>query len=424
MLPKLLNGPWPDQGDVPEAVREQAVQRILLYWRLRMWVLVLGEAIILFVGIFKDPRHLRAYTVMLILVTLIYVLGLFPRIRFVWLASTVFLLGLHGMLVRGMGGAVALSYMLPYTLATMLLGGRRRLIVQALCVVGFWFNLLYEFAPAWGQLNLLPYFLVSYNILIATITFQGLRFLSRLTTELNNVHVSQEVTQQVTQRSQQFLARVSHELRTPLNSILGFAKLMRRADLPVPQSSYLQQIVEEGEQLNSLISDLLDSAQLSAGKLMLTPADCDVNEICNAIASEIHTLLKPGVTLGTNLLPDLPHLQADPLRLRQIVRNLVGNAAKYTAQGRISLSTRCQAGEIWIEVSDTGPGIPVDQQPQVFVPFLKLDGRSAGIGLGLDIALQLARLHGGDIRLSSIPGEGSTFSVLLPLNGAAQATSL
>src|SRR6185369_7102198 len=101
--------------------------------------------------------------------------------------------------------------------------------------------------------------------------------------DLNTTYVGQEVTQ----RSQQFLARVSHELRTPLNSVLGFAKLLRRTELPEPQSRYLFQIVEEGEQLNHLVSDLLDSAQLSAGKLILAVAPCDVNTICSAVAEEI-----------------------------------------------------------------------------------------------------------------------------------------
>src|SRR6185295_6811062 len=114
--------------------------------------------------------------------------------------------------------------------------------------------------PLGMQLNPPPNMKVAYSILMAAATFQGLRFLNRLAIELNTQHVAQEVTE----RSQQFLARVSHELRTPLNSVLGFAKMLRRAELPQPQANYLGQIVEEGEQLNRLVSDLLDSAQLSA----------------------------------------------------------------------------------------------------------------------------------------------------------------
>jgi two-component system sensor histidine kinase EvgS len=248
-------------------------------------------------------------------------------------------------------------------------------------------------------------------------TFQTLRFLNRLAVELNTTYVAQEVTQ----RSQQFLARVSHELRTPLNSVLGFAKLLRRNALPTSQAGYLAQIIEEGEQLNHLVSDLLDSAQLSAGKLALTPGACDVNAICQAVAEEIRSILKPGVGLKVELDTTLPEIKADGLRLRQAVRNLVGNAAKYTARGEITIrsclktpTSATQPPMITILVSDTGAGIPKEQQALVFVPFVKLDGRSAGVGLGLDIALQLARLHGGDIRLESTVGQGSTFTLEIP----------
>ena len=116
------------------------------------------------------------------------------------------------------------------------------------------------------------------------------------------------------------------------------------------------------------------------------------------------------------LSPDLPVLQADNLRLRQIVRNLVGNAAKYTVRGQITITTAQRGELITVAVRDTGPGIAETQQALVFVPFVKLDGRSAGVGLGLDIARQLARLHGGDICLDSIVGQGSTFTLELPLN--------
>ena len=122
------------------------------------------------------------------------------------------------------------------------------------------------------------------------------------------------------------------------------------------------------------------------------------------------------VALNVALSPDLPTINADEFRLRQIVRNLLGNAAKYTAQGEILIKTMRHDSKIQIAVIDTGPGIPEDQRAMVFVPFVKLDNRSAGVGLGLDIARQLALLHGGDIRLESIVGHGSTFTLELPLS--------
>jgi signal transduction histidine kinase len=412
MWRELLNGPWPDQGDLPLDVRAQAAARIRRYWRERIWIqIILGEAFLALVAHWRAFERPNAYVVPLILVTCCYILGLFPQITLIWLITMVVLFAIHGMVIEGLGGVTAVSYMLPYTFGTMILSGRRRVVVQACCVVAFWFSLLYDFRPLGMQLNPPPNMKVAYSILIAAATFQGLRFLNRLAIELNTTHTAQEVTQ----RSQQFLARVSHELRTPLNSVLGFAKMLRRSELPPKQTDYLNQIIDEGEQLNRLVSDLLDSAQLSTGKLVLKLESCDVNAICQAVTEEIRALLKPTVALNVALSSDVPPIHADEFRLRQIVRNLLGNAAKYTAQGEIVIKTTRRDSKIQIAVSDTGPGIPEDQRAMVFVPFVKLDNRSSGVGLGLDIARQLALLHGGDIRLESVVGHGSTFTLELPL---------
>jgi signal transduction histidine kinase len=302
--------------------------------------------------------------------------------------------------------------MMPYTFAGMLLSGRRRLIVQAWCVMAFWVSLVYEIAISFPHLDPPRYILVSYNILLAAFTFQTLRFLNHLTVEVNTAYVAEKVRYQ----SQQFLARVSHELRTPLNSVLGFAKLLRRTELPDPQAGYLQHVIDEGELLNRLVSDLLDSAHLFTGKLKLTLAPCDLNLICAAVADEHRPAIKPPLALVLDLADGLPPIQGDEMRLRQAVGNLVANAIKHTAQGQITLSTARHGPAILIAIKDTGVGIPEDQQDLIFLPFVQLDHRSAGVGLGLDIARQLVRLHGGDIYLQSTPGQGSTFTIQLPIS--------
>jgi signal transduction histidine kinase len=410
----LLNAPWPEtgaDGDVPERVQAQAALRIRRYWLVQMLLLTGGMVVLWLYAEYQGLIYHRAYLVPVILNGLIGLLGLIPFATPIWLMTTVGALAFQGMLLDGLGGVTAVAFMLPYTFAAMMLPGRKRLAIQALCVVAFWFSLFYEILPGLPQLAPPRLIFVSYNILVATLTFQMLRFLNRLAVELNTAHVAQ----QVTQRSQQFLARVSHELRTPLNSVLGFAKMVRRSDLPEPQASYLEQIVEEGEQLNRLVSDLLDSAHLATGKLKLTLARCDVNVVCRAVAEEVRATLKPGVALRLDLAPDLPPIDADELRLSQIVRNLAVNAAKYTSQGEISITTAQRGASVTVAVRDTGPGIPPEEHEFVFVPFVKRDNRSSGVGLGLDIARQLARLHGGDIRLESEARQGSTFTVSLPI---------
>lgn len=412
----LFDAPWPDQYDLPEAVRQQALLRIRRYWRWLIAPLILAELLLWAVARPQGVPSANAYAVPPLLLSLAFALGQIPRLETFWLIAMVGLFVLHGMLIKGLGGVTGISFILPYTFASLIMAGRRRVFVQAVCVVAFWYSLIYEIVAQTPGLSPPRYFLVSYNILMATLIFQGLRFLSRLGIELNSAYVAEEVTQ----RSQQFLARVSHELRTPLNSVLGFAKMLRRGqNLTETQQGYMQQIVEEGEQLNHLVSDLLDSAHLATGKLTLTLAPCQLNEVCTAVANEIRTLIKPGVSLKVELADGLPTVMADSLRVGQIVRNLVANAVKYTPAGEIAIRTALHGATAQVSVSDTGSGIPDEQQQLVFVPFVKLDNRSAGVGLGLDIAQQLARLHGGVIKLHSTLGQGSTFTLELPLSRTA-----
>jgi signal transduction histidine kinase len=412
MWRELFNAPWPDEENIlPKPVQQQATARIYGYWRSRGWQLVAGEVVLWVAAYQWGVPHVAAYGLLAGIIALVYLLGMLPFTIF-WLVASVALLMLQGMLVTGLGAVTALSYLMPYTLAGMLLSGRRRLLVQAWCVAAFWVSLLYEVTVTVPRLEPPRAFVVSYDILLAAFTFQTLRFLNQLTVEINTVYVAETVRQQ----SHQFLARVSHELRTPLNSVLGFAKMLRRAELPEPQHTYLFHIIEEGELLNRLVSDLLDSAHLSTGKLTLKRQACDVNTICETVAQEHGPALKPPVELRLDLAPDLPPLQGDDMRLRQALGNLVVNAIKHTTQGSITISTRQHASAILIAVTDTGQGIPEDRQKLIFVPFVQLDSHSAGVGLGLDIALQLVRLHGGDIHLQSAIGQGSTFTIELPVS--------
>jgi signal transduction histidine kinase len=202
---------------------------------------------------------------------------------------------------------------------------------------------------------------------------------------------------------------------------MGFAKLLRRGEFTETQAHYLQQIIDESGQLNNLVSDLLDSAHLSTGKLTLNLEACDVNPLCASVAEEQRPTLGQSISLDLDLAPNLPSIQADAMRLRQAVSNLMANAVKYTTHGTISLRTYQHGDCLCIEVRDTGIGIPESQHDLVFIPFVQLDSRRSGVGLGLDIAAQIVRLHGGSIRLQSSPQQGSTFAIELPLKDGQKA---
>lgn len=409
---KLFNTPLLEEGGPPSSsVQREAKRRIRTYWRLRGWLLLLGEIILAAAALRWEVDHSGSYVIMAILIAYVYIMGITPYPTILWLIDLVMLFMVHGMLINGLGAVTALSSMIPYTFSGMLYSGRKRVAIQAWCVIAFWFSLMYEAFSFYQHLDPPRFMLVSYNVLWAAFTFQTLRFLNQLAVEINTVYVAEEVRQQ----SQQFLARVSHELRTPLNSVLGFTKMLRRADLTAAQQQYLHQAIDEGEHLNKLVGDLLDSAHLSTGKVTLKFEPCDVYAVCEVVAEEHRQHLKPAVALKLELSPFLPQISADTMRLRQILGNLVSNAIKHTEQGEICIKGAQHGPMLEIAVRDTGAGIPEDQQAIIFVPFVRLNDRTAGVGLGLDIALQLARLHGGDIRLHSVVGQGSTFTVELPI---------
>ncbi len=409
---KLFNAPWPDTDNVlPLPVQQQAERKIRGYWQKRGWQLLLGEGILYVAAIYQHIKPEWVYGLLALLITAAYALSFVRNRPVLWLAGGAVLFLAHGMLVSELGPVTALTFIMPYTFAGMMLSGRPRVIVQTWCTLAFWISLIYGVLPFLPQVKPPNYIVISYDILLAAFTFETMRFINHLTVEINSAHVATEIRGQ----SQQFLARVSHELRTPLNSVLGFAKLLRRTELADQQRHYLNEIIEEGEQLNRLVSDLLDSAHLSTGKLTLHCESCDVNALCAAIAEEQRPALPAEVTLRTDLAPGLPSISADPVRLRQAIGNLISNAVKYTSQGEISLTTVQHDDKLSIEIRDSGIGIPETQQGLVFLPFVQLDSRQLGVGLGLDIALQIIHLHGGEIHLASAPGQGSTFTVELPI---------
>jgi signal transduction histidine kinase len=409
MWRQLLNGPSPDKDDLPPSLKQVAVVRLRAYWAVQMALLVAGQLLLwisaLTLGTNGNSSP-HAFLLPIIGNAISLYIGWRRTAHFLWLVSIVLALSIQGMLIDGLGGLTSLTFIVPYSFAGLVLPRRQRVIIQMLCVGAFWYNIIYEILPIFPQIYMRRLFYVSYNILVATLNFQTLRFINRLTIELNAIY------------SRQFLARVSHELRTPLNSVLGFAKLAQRGALPPPYSAYLQQVVEEGEQLNRLVGDLLDSAHLATGKLKLTATQCDLNSLCAAVAEEVRPMASAkGLALHTALANNLPHLEADPLRLRQVVRNLAVNAVKFTSSGQVIITTQQQGQTLYVLVIDTGTGIPSHEQGSIFAPFVRGGNRpqTEGVGLGLDIARQLARLHGGDITLRDNQPQGSIFTVSLPL---------
>jgi signal transduction histidine kinase/ActR/RegA family two-component response regulator len=226
----------------------------------------------------------------------------------------------------------------------------------------------------------------------------------------------------------QFLANMSHELRTPLNSIIGFSRVMLKGiDGPLNeyQETDLTSIYNSGQHLLSLINSILDMSKIEAGKMEMSFEAVDLAPIFKTAISTTTALVKDSpVDLQTDIGDDLPRVRADAQRVRQILINLLSNAAKFTEEGHILLKAEAGSQFVTISVRDTGIGIDQAAQQQLFVPFQQVDPsvtrRAGGTGLGLAICRRFVELHGGEIWVESEPGQGSTFSFTLPVHDRVQ----
>jgi signal transduction histidine kinase/CheY-like chemotaxis protein len=221
----------------------------------------------------------------------------------------------------------------------------------------------------------------------------------------------------------QFLANMSHELRTPLNSIIGFSRVMLKGiDGPLTehQEADLNSIYNSGQHLLALINSILDMSKIEAGKIELTFEEVSLHDILDAVIGTTRALVKDRpIELRTEVPRDLPTVWADTQRVRQVLLNLMSNAAKFTEEGSISLTAEAGEEYVTLSVADTGIGIDPAAQSRLFIPFQQVDGsttrRAGGTGLGLAISRSFVEMHGGDIQVESEPGKGSTFSFTLPI---------
>ncbi len=224
-----------------------------------------------------------------------------------------------------------------------------------------------------------------------------------------------------------FLASMSHELRTPLNAILGYTQLLRGSpELPADIRRQLEIIHQSGDHLAGMINEVLDLAKVEAGRIELSAQPFSLNRLL-ALLTEIFSLraAQKGLTFALHAAPDVPEFATgDEARLRQVLLNLLGNALKFTAQGRVELHVALAGERVRFTVTDTGIGIPPAEQSRIFERFYQAAGpafAAQGAGLGLAISQRLIRLMGGVIQVESVPNHGSTFrfDINLPATAAA-----
>ncbi|MBB4211710.1 ATP-binding protein [Rhodothalassium salexigens] len=220
-----------------------------------------------------------------------------------------------------------------------------------------------------------------------------------------------------------FLATMSHELRTPITGVLGMIDLLETTDLQTEQAGYVRQIRECTQGLLALLNDVLDLSKIEADQLSLELVPTDVTALVRSVVATFSAAAaQKGVAIEVRAPAASLLVETDPTRLRQILLNLLSNAVKFTPHGQVTVAldlAETAAATAWLRLSvrDQGPGIPADQQEKIFEAFQQADPtvarRYGGTGLGLAISRRLARALDGDISVSSVPGQGATFSVAL-----------
>jgi two-component system, sensor histidine kinase and response regulator len=244
--------------------------------------------------------------------------------------------------------------------------------------------------------------------------------------EAQDLRRERDLMQAASRAKSQFMANMSHEIRTPMNAVVGLSRLALKTELSSKQRGYLEKICSSSRTLLDIINDILNFSKIEAGGVELESTEFSLADVLSTISDMLSLKAQEkGIGYRVRLAPELPEkLLGDPLRLTQVLNNLVGNAVKFTGKGEVvvavkPLSLGKDLARVHFCVQDTGIGLTAEQMEKIFTPFTQADSsttrRYGGTGLGLSISSELVELMGGELRVESVPGAGSSFSFMIGL---------
>ena len=312
--------------------------------------------------------------------------------------------------------------------------GRYRLHVQARAADNVWSpvqSVVFDVSPPWWRTWWAGAIFAAMAVALLWFAANAYRQRVKRRHAWQLAQQKRELAEQASDAKTRFLAMLGHEVRTPMTGVLGMSELLLGTPLNPQQRGHVGAIRGAGEHLLRLVNDALDLARIESGKLELADETFDVHALMEELAALIGPLARQrGLGFGMSIADDLPrHLRGDAARVRQILLNLLGNAVKFTEQGRVTLAAARSSSEgIRFDVADTGPGLTAEQKSRLFRRFEQAEGartsaRYGGSGLGLAISQELAMAMGGGIEIDSAPGEGTRFRVELPLPAAGTLAS-
>ena len=262
---------------------------------------------------------------------------------------------------------------------------------------------------------------------IRTLEVEESRKVAELTRLANELAEANRRIQDADRLKSQFLANMSHELRTPMNSIIGFSEILaERLDGKIEPKhvGFLRHILASGQHLLGIINDILDLSKIEAGKMEIYPEFFDVKPIIDGVCDMMRGMSKGEPNIVLDVPADLPQIETDLAKFKQVLFNLLSNAIKFSPAGApVTIAARCDAAHVTVSVRDEGIGIDTEHHEVIFQEFRQVDGSArrefGGTGLGLALVKKFVELQGGRVAVESTPGHGSTFSFTLPVRSRA-----